>query len=182
MKRQNGQTPIRDAKIVKALLQGKTYAEAATEAGYNPAYAARKGREIASRAEPTLREALAKAGLDAEGIAETLKQSAKANKVLYVHPNHVRKAVPDHSARMKAMEAVLDIRGERKAPIQEHQVNVSIEDKRREQERLTSTLSAWGQAIEADVVIEDSPPTGEGVGPTPTAPPGEAEETLDSSS
>ena len=163
-----------DRALVKALLEGKSYAEAAVLAGYAPSYAKRFGKQIAKRVEVPLRQALKTYGMDAEGIALTIVESANAAKVHFVHPNQVARAVPDYPTRLKAAELALDVRGERKAPSQELSINVSIEDKRKEQERLASTLVGWGQAVEAEsVVIEEG---GQGVGtPHPAVPPVGAE-------
>ena len=163
-----------DRAIVKARLEGKSFYEAAIIGGYSHTYARRFAKQICKRVEPTMRKALKACGLDTEGIALTLQESATAQKVVFVHPNQVARAVPDYPTRLKAAELALDVRGERKAPSQELSINVSIEDKRKEQERLASTLVGWGQAIEAEsVVIEEG---GQGVGtPHPAVPPVGAE-------
>ena len=109
---------MREAKLIKGLVEGKTVATAAVDAGF-------KGSRETARVEAyrTLRKphflaaydaALTKAGLSVDKVAKVIADAAKANKIIFAGDEMLE--VEDHPTRLKAVEVAGRFRGHVDSP------------------------------------------------------------------
>ena len=107
---------VKEAKLIKSLVAGKTMTQSGLDAGYghgrNPETARTQAWSALQR--PTVRvaydKALAKAGLTIDGTAKVIVEATKANKLVTVGDAEVRE-VEDHPVRLRAVELAGRFRG-----------------------------------------------------------------------
>lgn len=103
---------IKEAKLVKAKVQGKTMAQAAKEAGYMPNASDETRRREAynitqkPHVKAQLQKELAKQGITLEAIVKPIADGLKAEKVSIVGNGDQAMAeiTPDHNVRIKSSQ------------------------------------------------------------------------------
>ena len=130
---------VKEAKLVKGIVQGKPKYIAATEAGYSP----KSARSIATETlkKPNIQEALqaelARQGITLEKIVKPIKDGLEAEKVHIVGSGDQAMAeiTPDHATRLKSSQMAQTILGANKnndgGNIQNQfiQINNNLKDK-----------------------------------------------------
>lgn len=109
------QLTVKEAKLVKGVVQGKPKYKAAVEAGYSE----KSARSIATETlkKPNIQEALqaelAKQGITLEKIIKPIKDGLEAEKVSIVGNGDEAMAeiTPDHSIRLKASDMAQKLMG-----------------------------------------------------------------------
>lgn len=112
------QLTVKEAKLVKGVVQGKPKYKAAVEAGYSP----KSARSIATETlkKPNIQEALQaemmKQGITLEKIIKPIKDGLEAEKVHIVGNGDQAMAeiTPDHATRLKSSQMAQTILGANK--------------------------------------------------------------------
>lgn len=120
--------PKQEADLLTGILAGKSAETACREAGFHlgPTESRRKASITLKRYGDVLIQALEDKGVTIDAVAEGLAGLMQAEKPVVVDKSV--EMFPDHGARQRAIDTVLDILPGARAPKTVHSVNVSLEE------------------------------------------------------
>ena len=100
---------LRQRKVVKGLLEGKTRSEALIRAGYAESTSQHKASQIINqpRIQSFLTDALEKVGLTADVLTKILKEAARACLVIEREGKLIQTNIPDHRTRLTAYDRIV---------------------------------------------------------------------------
>lgn len=111
MKVDNSGLSVKESVVVRQILQGDCAKDSLLAAGYSESVATTASSRIVSRpsVQNALREALERAGVTIDKIAQTAANGLEANKPIVV--DKCIEEYPDHSTRHKFLETVVKLSG-----------------------------------------------------------------------
>lgn len=106
---------VRDRKVVKGILEGKSMRQAMSDAGFTKNTANAKGSKKLEKLAPTIQALMEKRGLTDDKLLEVLDGGLQANRPLTVSDGkgegaHIEQ-FPDHGVRHKYLETGLKLKG-----------------------------------------------------------------------
>lgn len=165
---------IRESRLIRARLQGKSKAESMEVAGYSPET---KAAPVFKRIEGRLAIALESAGLDDRTLAQSIIDGLNCTqlKVIHAASGEVRE-VSDNTNRVRWAELATTVRGDRPPRIDEATLNVvvTLDERRRHHSTWAERVAGWalpsqdGNGLNAEtdpeggLMTESQGPGGEG--------------------